>query len=125
MQAILSRIDVPNALQLLAAAGGNRTAELSKYPAELVLEDLDEKDDSKSPVYDSFYNVGWSPTITQMTTFSPQDIMRLRNYIIQNTLSHWNVKCGRKCPYGTRDTFFMLLAVLKHDENWEVLARMF
>lgn len=90
-----------------------------------MLEDSDEENDPENPVYQSLYNVGGLQTITQMTTFSPQEFVRLWNYIGQDILSQWKVGCGRKCPYRAKDTFFMLLAVVKHGGNRDFLARMF
>ena len=122
--ACFSSHDAAQALQLLATASIDRRNELEAFEDERP-EDSDEDNGTHAPIVDRFYEQGGAKAIVEMTKFNPAQFIGIWAGFEALILEKYNVSRGRKCARKPKDVLFMVLAVLKHEGTWDVLARMF
>lgn len=60
-----------------------------------------------------------------MTNFSPTEFSSIWSYIQDHVSSNWNVARDRKSAAKAKDVFFMVLKVIKHCGQWELLGQTF
>jgi len=121
----MSTHDADSALKLLAQAAVDRENDLTAYDADPLLSSSDEECDSESPIFDAFYDGGGSQSIVQMTNFSAAEFQVLWDSFSDHILENYNVGRGRRKAVKPRDAIFMILAVAKHGDHWDMLARTF
>ena len=75
----------------------------------------DEETDSRSPLFDTFYNQGGAATIVSMTNYDPSQFDTLWRNPERFIVLNYNVGRGRGSSHTTCDVLFMVMIVLKHD----------
>lgn len=109
---------------LLSNVAAQRHAELQQYdPNKDIPSDVE--NDSTTPHFDLFYEEGGSNAILSMTKFDPTQFQEIWGNIEEFVNSKYNVSRDKKSPISARDSFLMMLVVLKHGGFSDFLAEIF
>ena len=101
----------------------DRQEELRQFSA---IAAVDEDDESNlSSIYDRFFNHGGAEAVRTMTNFSPLEFNTLWSIMVNYMTNHWKVGLGKRSQFASKDTFFMMLLVLKNGGMWDIAARLF
>lgn len=111
-------------LQLLAYAAIERDTELNRYAGPDVYSSSGEESGSQYLIFDTFYS-GGSAAIMDMTNFNVTEFESLWNCVSEYVSEHWNVVRGEKYAYKPFDVLFMLLTVMTHGGQRDILAQTF
>ena len=123
--AYLSPSEAQNALRQLSDAALERETELDQFCTTPDLRDTEDKNDSRAPLYDTFYQEGGAGAILSMTNFDPQQCDTLWGHMQDYVLENFNGERGTRTKHIGCDVFFMTLTFLKHASQWDHAARMF
>ena len=121
---LITQSQAATALQLLADAAVERNNEISRYEQDDAAE-TDEDVDSESPTFDRFYEQGGSAAIIEMTNFDPTQFLGIWCGFEKIIMVRYNTGRGRKSVHTGKDVLFMTLCVMKHEGQWDFLAKMF
>ena len=102
---------------MLANFAAERAVEIHSHDAAPSGESTDEECDSKSPVFDIFYNQEGFQSIFKMTNLTTCEFQCLCDLVADHVMSYWNIGRGNRCTYGGKDVFLMMSATLKHGSN--------
>ncbi|KAE8962394.1 hypothetical protein PR003_g30852 [Phytophthora rubi] len=100
-----------------------REQELAQYPTTTL--HYVEGEDTDTPHFDRFRDVGGSAAIEDMTNFTTREFnelwLSIRDFVVVN----YNVGRGRRSPIKAKDAFFMTLVTLKEGGTWHSLSEIF
>ncbi|ETV97367.1 hypothetical protein H310_09702 [Aphanomyces invadans] len=80
---------------------------------------VEEADDTPTPVIDSFFSQGGNAALTTMSNFTLAEIETIWAVVEPAMVTSWTMGRGRKSKTSPKDAFFMLLSVLKHCNAWD------
>ncbi|ETV97304.1 hypothetical protein H310_09652 [Aphanomyces invadans] len=80
---------------------------------------VEEADDTPTPVIDSFFSQGDNAALTTMSNFTPAEIETIWALVEPAMVTSWTMGRGLKSKTSPKDAFFMLLYVLKHCNAWD------
>ncbi len=115
--------DAANALAQLSQLTAERETELKHYAG--ATDSSSDAEESDSPVMDKFTAVNASTGLKEMINFGLSEFMQLWAVFGPFIASNWNTGRGRKSAYGGEVMLFMLLAVMKHGDQWSNLRSSF
>ena len=114
-----------NTLRLLADVAVERENDLEQFSSSPDQRSSDEETDSRSPLFDTFYNQGGAAAIVSMANYDPSQFdtlwRNLESFIVRN----YNVGRGRRSSHTACDVLFMMMTELKHGGQWDHSARKF
>ena len=113
------------ALLALNENTAKRLEEINGFQSIPNHDESDAENDSNCPIFDSFYNVGRNSSILQMTNMTSVEFNLLWKDMRECIEARWNRGRGRRCNYEAKDVLFMILTVLKHAGQWDLLAHVF
>lgn len=92
-------------------------AQLSTYAADAPGFESDDKQDSESPIFDSYYGAGGSETILEMINFSPRKCNAVWDILFNHVTKESNIGRGYKSSFKGKDMIFLLLKVLQNGKE--------
>lgn len=113
------------ALLALNECAAKRIEDINAFQSVPNHDDSDAENDSTCPIFDSFLHVNGSDSILQMTNMTSIEFNSLWGDLRECIEARWSTGRGRRCSYSAKDVLFMLLSVLKHAGQWDLLARVF
>ena len=121
----ISATEATAGVQILADTALRRDEAFSRYETTPLNDSSDEECDSPSPILDTFYQSGGSASIVKMTNFNIRQFESIWTTFADFITSKFNVGRGRKSPFTSKDVLFIVITVLKHGGNWDLLGRVF
>ena len=119
-----SQQDAVSALNLLAEVSLRHEQEIANYSAN-VNQNMEDDLDSNSPYFDEFYNEGGAKAIKELTNFYPAQFEEIWLIVQEFITKNYNSGRGKRCKVSGKDILLMLMTVLKHGGQWDLLGRIF
>ena len=93
-------------MRQLSDAALEREIELDQFCKAPDLQDTDDENDSRAPLYDTFYQEGGVGAILSITNIDPQQFDTLWGHLQDYVLKNFNVGRGRRTKHTGSDVFF-------------------